>query len=106
MILILIQRLDYKIIFRFNTILSYLFFSLVGSFEILAGLLFFIVLFRRKILSFFIFIPLAGAHIIELIGKSLMNHPGPPFLFLDTTWIFSFLLHMFNQDLLIHQVIR
>ncbi len=57
------------------------FFSLVGSFEILAGFLFFIALFRRKILSFLIFIPLVGAHIIEIIGKSLMNHPGPPFLF-------------------------
>jgi undecaprenyl-diphosphatase len=57
------------------------FFSLVGSFEILAGFLFFIVLFRRKILSFLIFIPLAGAHIIEIVGKSLMHHPGPPFLF-------------------------
>jgi undecaprenyl-diphosphatase len=54
---------------------------LVGSFEILAGLLFFIALFRRKIMSFLIFVPLAAAHIIEIIGKSLMNHPGPPFLF-------------------------
>ncbi len=72
-------RLQNHIPLQYDSFLS--FFSLVGSFEILAGLLFFIVLFRRKILSFFIFIPLAGAHIIELIGKSLMNHPGPPFLF-------------------------
>ncbi len=57
------------------------FFSLVGSFEILAGFLFFIALFRKKILSFLIFVPLAVAHVIEIIGKTLMNHPGPPFLF-------------------------
>lgn len=72
-------RLQNHVSVKYDSFLS--FFSLIGSFEILAGLLFFIVLFRRKILSFFIFIPLAGAHIIEIIGKSLMNHPGPPFLF-------------------------
>ena len=72
-------RLQNHIPLQYDSFLS--FFSLVGSFEILAGLLFFIALFRRKILSFLIFIPLAGAHIVELIGKSLMNHPGPPFLF-------------------------
>lgn len=72
-------RLQNHIPVKYDSFLS--FFSLIGSFEILAGLLFFIALFRRKILFFFIFIPLAGAHIIELIGKSLMNHPGPPFLF-------------------------
>lgn len=72
-------RLQNHIPVKYDSFLSM--FSLVGSFEILAGLLFFIALFRRKILSFLIFIPLVGAHIIELIGKSLMNHPGPPFLF-------------------------
>ncbi len=72
-------KLQNHISHQYDSFLS--FFSLIGSFEILAGLLFFIILFRRKILSFLIFIPLAGAHIIEIIGKSLMHHPGPPFLF-------------------------
>src|SRR3989344_952057 len=72
-------RLQNHIPLQYDSFLS--FFSLVGSFEILAGFLFFIALFRRKILSFLIFIPLVGAHIVEIIGKSLMNHPGPPFLF-------------------------
>ena len=72
-------RLQNHIPIKYDSFLSL--FSLVGSFEILASLLFFIVLFRRKILSFLIFIPLVGAHVIELIGKSLMSHPGPPFLF-------------------------
>ncbi len=56
-------------------------FSLVGSFEILAGLLFLIALSRKKILSFFVFAPLAGAHVIEIIGKYFVHHPGPPFMF-------------------------
>ena len=72
-------RLQNKIPLQYDSFLS--FFSLVGSFEILAGLLFFIALFRKKILSFLIFIPFGVAHVIEIVGKSLMNHPGPPFLF-------------------------
>lgn len=72
-------RLQNHIPIEYDSFLS--FFSLVGSFEILAGLLFFIALFRKKILSFLIFVPLAVAHVIEIIGKTLMNHPGPPFLF-------------------------
>lgn len=72
-------RLQDHIPHQYDSFLS--FFSLVGSFEILAGFLFFIALFRKKILSFLIFVPLAAAHVIEIIGKTLMNHPGPPFLF-------------------------
>jgi len=44
-------KLQDRIPHRYDSFLS--FFSLIGSFEILAGFLFFIVLFRRKILSFF-----------------------------------------------------
>lgn len=56
-------------------------FSLVGSFEILAGLILFIALLRKKIVSFLVFIPFAGAHVVEIIGKALVHHPGPPFMF-------------------------
>ncbi len=72
-------KLQDRIPHQYDSFLS--FFSLIGSFEILAGFLFFIALFRKKILSFLIFAPLAVAHVIEIIGKTLMNHPGPPFLF-------------------------
>lgn len=72
-------RLQNHIPVKFDPYLSFL--SLVGSFEILAGLLFLLVLFRKRILSFLIFLPLAGAHIVEIIGKLLMTHPGPPFMF-------------------------
>jgi len=56
-------------------------FSLAGSFEILLGMIFLIVLLRRKIVSFFVFLSFAGAHILEIIGKALVYHPGPPHMF-------------------------
>ena len=56
-------------------------FSLIGSFEILAGLIFLIALLRKKVISLLVFIPFAGAHVIELFGKALVHHPGPPFQF-------------------------
>lgn len=56
-------------------------FSLVGSFEILAGILFLLAMLKRKLLSFLTFIPFAAAHVIEIIGKYFITHPGPPFRF-------------------------
>lgn len=56
-------------------------FSLIGSFEILAGLIFLIALLRRKILSFLTFVPFIGSHVIEIIGKAYVHHPGPPHMF-------------------------
>ena len=55
--------------------------SLVGSFEILAGILFIIFIFRKKLISLLIFIPFAVAHLVEIVGKALLHHPGPPHLF-------------------------
>lgn len=55
--------------------------SLIGSFEILAGILFVIFIFRKKLISLLIFIPFALAHVVEIIGKALLHHPGPPHLF-------------------------
>lgn len=64
---------------RIDSIFSSL--SLIGSFEILAGILFVIFIFRKKLISLLIFIPFAFAHLVEVIGKSLLHHPGPPHLF-------------------------
>ncbi|KKQ23721.1 MAG: phosphatidylglycerophosphatase B [Candidatus Roizmanbacteria bacterium GW2011_GWC2_37_13] len=64
---------------RFDSFLSS--FSLIGSFEILAGLIFLVALLSRKIISFFVFIPFVGAHVIEIIGKAFVHHPGPSFMF-------------------------
>lgn len=56
-------------------------FSLIGSFEILVILLFFVAFFQKKIKAFLIFMPFFGAHLVEIIGKSFFHHPGPPFMF-------------------------
>lgn len=55
--------------------------SLIGSVEILSVLLLIIAIFQKKIKAFFIFIPFAGAHFVEIIGKGFFHHPGPPFMF-------------------------
>jgi undecaprenyl-diphosphatase len=72
-------RLQNRIPVKYDGFLSSL--SLIGSFEILAGIIFLIAILRKKFVSLFIFIPFAMAHIIETIGKALFYHPGPPYLF-------------------------
>lgn len=62
-----------------DDIFSYL--SLIGSFEILAGILFIIFIFRKKLISLLIFIPFAIAHLIEISGKYFLYHAGPPHRF-------------------------
>ncbi|MBW7959933.1 phosphatase PAP2 family protein [Patescibacteria group bacterium] len=56
-------------------------FSLIGSFEIYAGIILLIIFLTRKLLSILIFVPFAGAHIIEIFGKYFVHHPGPPHMF-------------------------
>lgn len=72
-------RLQDNLPVKYDSFLSS--FSLVGSFEILAGILFLTVLLRRKVVSFLTFGSLAAAHVIEIIGKYFVHHPGPPFRF-------------------------
>lgn len=62
---------------------SYLsFLSLLGSFEMVSlFLLASVMVLARKIKSFILFVIYGGAHVIEIFGKSLLNHPGPPYLF-------------------------
>lgn len=64
--------------------------SLIGSFEILSLLIIFLVLIRRKNISFLIFIPFIGAHLIEIFGKAFLRHPGPPFIFFRYSYDFIF----------------
>lgn len=72
-------RLQNHIPLKYDEFFSSL--SLIGSVEILSVLLLIIVIFQKKIKAFFIFIPFAGAHIVEIIGKGFFHHPGPPFMF-------------------------
>ena len=72
-------RLQNHIPKKIDSIFSSL--SLIGSFEILAGILFVIFVFRKKLISLLIFIPFAIAHLVEIVGKSILHHPGPPHIF-------------------------
>ncbi len=57
------------------------FFSLLGSVEVLSVALFIVLLFHRKLLAFTSLFIFFLAHLIEIIGKSFLYHPGPPFQF-------------------------
>lgn len=64
---------------KYDTILSI--FSLIGSFEVVSFLLAVLLIFNRKIRGIFIVGLYVLSHFVEIIGKALFNHPGPPFLF-------------------------
>lgn len=64
---------------KYDMFLSFL--SLVGSFEIMITVLIITVFFRRKILGLITFFLFFIAHVLEIIGKMFLTHPGPPFLF-------------------------
>ncbi len=81
-------KIQDKIPKKYDQFLSY--FSLIGSFEIYSLLIFLIILIRKKIISFFVFIPFLGAHLIEVIGKTFIDHPGPPFMFHRYKLFFNF----------------
>jgi undecaprenyl-diphosphatase len=72
-------RLQDNIPKKFDGLFSSL--SLLGSFEILVGLLFIIFIFRKKLISLLIFIPFVIAHLIEISGKYFLYHSGPPHRF-------------------------
>lgn len=62
-----------------DLVLSFL--SLLGSFEIMITLLILMIIYRKKIIGFFAIFMFFIAHVLEIIGKSFLTHPGPPFLF-------------------------
>lgn len=55
--------------------------SLVGSFEIATVFLLALLVVRRKLRGIFALFLYGLLHIIEIIGKALITHLGPPFLF-------------------------
>jgi membrane-associated phospholipid phosphatase len=81
-------RLQNHVPTQFDTIFSVL--SLIGSVEIISGILLVIVIMRKKLIAFLTFIPFFAAHLIEIIGKSIFYHPGPPFMFFRYSFDFLF----------------
>ncbi len=57
------------------------FFSLMGSFEITFFVLLVFLFLRKKKTSFLILFIFVATHIIELLGKTFLTHPGPPLKF-------------------------
>lgn len=61
------------------------FFSMTARIEVIVlALLVLVVILtlKRKFFSFLIFAPLAIAHLFEIYGKTVLDHPGPPMHFL------------------------
>src|SRR5687768_3195186 len=71
-------RLQDNITIRFDPYFSS--FSLLGSFEVTLGILIvFLLLFRRKVTSIFVVGSFAFMHVVEIIGKAFLDHPGTPY---------------------------
>src|SRR3989344_4339393 len=73
-------RIQDDIPLRFDYFFSIM--SVVGRFEYMIGLLVLIILFRKRILGIIPFFLFGFAHVIELVGKTILEQPGPPRMFL------------------------
>jgi undecaprenyl-diphosphatase len=72
-------RFQNKIPEFFVTPFSFL--SLLGSFEIIIGILLILLAIIKKVKTVFVLFSFGMIHIIELFGKAFVTHPGPPFMF-------------------------
>lgn len=73
-------RLQNHVPLRLDPYFSFL--SLIGSFEIIFPVLLIFVLLRKKFLGILVTVFLFGfAHVTEIIGKSMLHQPPPPFMF-------------------------
>lgn len=72
-------KIQYHIPFFLDPFLS--FFSLIGSFEVLTLMLILFLLITKKAKNLLLLVFFVIGHIIEILGKSLLYHPGPPRFF-------------------------
>lgn len=72
-------RLQDKISRKFDTLFSV--FSLVGSAEIATAILILILVLIRKLRGFFVLFGYGLILVVELFGKTFVEHLGPPFMF-------------------------
>ena len=73
-------KIQDRIPLSFDTFFSYL--SVIGRFEYTVTALVIFLIFARKLTGIIPFFLFGMAHIIELIGKTILNQPGPPNMFL------------------------
>jgi undecaprenyl-diphosphatase len=64
----------------FDTTFSVL--SLLGSLEVMTLILLVLLYLRHKLMAFSVLFFFGFAHILEIVGKAFVMHPGPPFRFL------------------------
>ncbi len=64
---------------RLDPFLSW--FSVIGSFEITLGILVVLMIIRRKIQAVLLIGMFGFMHVVEIIGKAFLDHPGTPFMF-------------------------
>lgn len=91
-------RLQDDIPVRFDEMFST--FSLFGRFEFTTVflILILIILYRKIIFGIAAFGLFGFAHVLELIGKTILSQPGPPRMFLRTTHVNDFPgLHVFTE---------
>lgn len=76
-------RLQDDIPVRLDHFFSFL--SVVGRFEFTLSIFVILLFLHKKIMGIVAFGLFGIAHIIEVIGKTILSHPGPPHMFLRTT---------------------
>jgi membrane-associated phospholipid phosphatase len=76
-------RLQDDMPIRFDEFFSFL--SVFGRFEFSLIALLLILLLKRKLMGIVVFGLFGFAHVVELIGKTILSQPGPPHMFLRTT---------------------
>jgi len=88
-------KLQDRIPLRFDSFFSAL--SVLGRFEYTMGLFAIILIWRRRILGVIPFALFGFAHVIEIIFKSMIEHAGPPQMFLRSQYGDFPGLHVFTQ---------
>lgn len=76
-------RLQDDIPVKYDEFFSFL--SVIGRFEFSIVTLLLILFLKRKIMGIVPFALFGIAHVIEIIGKTILSQPGPPHMFLRTT---------------------
>ncbi len=88
-------KLQDRIPFRFDSFFSAL--SVLGRFEYTIGVLVGILIWRKRIFGIIPFALFGFAHVIELIFKTMIEHAGPPNMFLRSQFGDFPGLHVFTE---------
>src|SRR3989338_5269906 len=76
--------------FLFLLFIFFSYFSIIGSFEVVSVFLVGFLIIKRKILGIFVPVFYGILHVLEIFGKVVVEHPGPPFMFFRNDIDFSF----------------